>query len=115
MTIQPENDIDDATHWERYRIKFRLSDGRLIYATDGRGFHIASKMDLVADPRIESIFLHGAYTVDLGIFGQQDFFASAGTQFLTITETIPDPVDWPIDESAFVLGGIRATEFAAQI
>jgi hypothetical protein len=96
---------------ERYRIKFRLSDGRFIYATDGNQFTTLTKEGLVADPLLEQVFKFGAYSSDLRIFTRRDM---APQPFLTIVETIPEPTDSPVDSSAFVLGGIPVSEFVAK-
>ena len=96
---------------ERYRIKLRLSDGRFIYLTEGPKFMILTKADLISDPRLEQVYRFGAYSADLGTFGQRDTFESAQHKFVTPVETIPELVDSPVDDSAFVRGGIRVHHF----
>jgi hypothetical protein len=98
---------------ERYRIKLRLSDGRLIYLTDGSSFTVLSKTDLVVDPRLEKIYRAGAYLSDLSAFSTRDVFERARQQFVTPVETIPELVESPVDASAFVLGGVRVHQFIA--
>lgn len=96
---------------ERYRLKFRLSDGRFIYAIDGTRFTTLTKEGLVTDPLLEQLVQFGAYSSDLKVFMQRDI---ARCPFLTIVETIPELVQSPLDASAFVLGGILASAFVAR-
>ena len=98
---------------EQYRIKLKLSDGRLVYLTDGSTFTILDKTGLVADPRLEDIFLRGAYSSDLLIFATRDVFEVGRQPFLFPVETIPELVETPVDKTAFVLGGFRVSEFIA--
>lgn len=85
---------------ERYRIKLRLSDGPIL-----------SKEDLVSDSRLAQVYSFGAYSADLTVFGNRETFQKAQQDFVTPLETIPELVKSPIDDSAFVLGGIRIHHF----
>lgn len=96
---------------ERYRIKLRLSDGRFVYLTDGAKFTILSKEDLVSDSRLAQVYSLGAYSADLTVFGDRETFQKAQQDFVTPLETIPELVESPIDDSAFVLGGVRVHHF----
>ena len=96
---------------ERYRLKFRLSDGRFIYAIDGKRFTTLTKEGLISDPLLEQVVRFGAYSRDLCIFTRRDM---APRPFLTIVETIPELVQSPIDTLAFVLGGTPVSEFVAK-
>lgn len=96
---------------ERYRIKLRLSDGRFIYLTDGSKFAILSKEGLISDPRLEQVYRFGAYSADLGIFRARETFQRTQQEFVSPVETIPELVESPVDDSAFVLGGIRVHHF----
>jgi hypothetical protein len=96
---------------ERYRLKFRLSDGRFIYAIDGTQFTTLTKEGLVTDPLLEQVFRFGAYSADLKVFTRREALAQP---FVTIVETIPELVESPVDTSAFVLGGIPVSEFVAK-
>lgn len=115
MSIREHNGILWNEEGQKFRIKFRLSDGRLIYPTSDGRFQLFTKSDLVMDPFIEDAFLRSGYSESLGLFARRTLFEQGGTPFLTITETIPEPESEPIDPSAFVLGAIPATDFAKQM
>lgn len=115
MSIREHNGIIWNEEGHKFRVKFRLSDGRLIYPTKGGRFQLFTKYDLIADPFIEDAFLRGGYSESLGLYAQRTLFERGGTPFLTITETIPEPEADPIDPSAFVLGAVPATDFAKQM
>ena len=103
---RPDND-------EKYRLKFLLSDGRFIYATDKAvtQFVVLDKAGLVTDPTLERVFRFGAYTTDLkSLIGRKN----AKAPFLTIVDTLPEEVESAIDSTAFVLGGISVGDFVAQ-
>jgi hypothetical protein len=96
---------------EQYRIKLRLSDGRFVYLTDGPKFTILSKEGLISDPRLEQVYSFCAYSDDLTVFGDRKIFQRAQQKFVTPVETIPELVDSPVDDSAFVLGGVPVHHF----
>ena len=99
---------------EQYRIKFRLSDGRLIYATEGTRFTTLTKEGLISDPLLEQVFQFGAYATDLSFFGQRTIFEKRKQSFVTMVETIPEQVNSPVDFSAFVLGGTSVKKFIGE-
>jgi hypothetical protein len=112
-TIKAAGDFLFIDSGGQYRIKLKLSDGRFVYLTDGSQFTILDKTGLVADPRLEDVFLRGAYSSDLLFFGTRDLFESDRQSFLVPVETIPELVDTPVDRRAFVLGGFSVLEFIA--
>lgn len=94
---------------DAYRIKFRLSDGRHVYARDRDAFAIVDKDWL---PLLEQFVRSWAYDPCLRIFTERDFFEAFDEQCLLIVETTLEPAHSPIDPSAFVLEGMLAVDFA---
>ena len=99
---------------ERYRIRFRLSDGRIVYATEGTQFKILTKEDLVAGPCLEDAVCRCGFSTDLLRFEKRKVFERSQQPFVTIAETIPELVESPVDFTVFVLGGISAGEFVSR-
>jgi hypothetical protein len=99
---------------ERYRIRFRLSDGRFVYATEGAQFKTLTKEELGVGPWLEDAVCRCGFSTDLLRFEARAVFERAQQPFLTIAETIPELVESPVDFTVFVLGGISAGEFISR-
>jgi hypothetical protein len=90
---------------KRFRLKFTLRDGRKIYMTQ-KGQFALFDADGLKLPNVRDRIERGAYTQDLSLF------LSLGSRSgcVGIASAELEPVSDPVDPSAFVLSGKKATE-----
>ena len=91
----------------KFRLKFALTDGRKVYATTRGKFDLV-EAGALESPSIGSLIDHGAYTQTLSMW----FDPSIGSQpdYVPITSAELEPEGSPVDKTAFILGGKKATE-----
>src|ERR1035438_9142566 len=100
----------------KYRIKFRLSDGRFVYATKagwcncrGPEFETCTLDELQTNAALHADLVRcGYYSPSLSHFVMGD----APEDYLKIEEVLPELAVSPVDGIAFVLGGMSAAEFS---
>jgi hypothetical protein len=89
---------------EQFRIKFILKDGRKIYPTDKGQYQLVDAGALESS-LTRDIIAHGAYTPALSLF----VMGGARPDYIRIERAELEPVGSPVDTTAFILGGRRAS------
>jgi hypothetical protein len=99
-----DNNYPLSTLMEQFRIKLILKDGRGIYLTDKCQYQLVDAGAL-ASSTVKNLIAHGAYTPTLSLF----VMGGARPDYIHIATAELEPIGSPLDATAFVLGGRRAS------